>query len=104
VHHVICSAIANHQLLHLSYIGWSRIVEPHAYGIGAGRHEVIRAWQVHDCVASSEPTGWKLEPIGWKLLRLHAVRSFLPLTDRFLEPRPGYRRGDQDIWLMYCQL
>ena len=59
---------------------------------------------IGDCVASNEPLGWKLEPAGWKLLRVDRVRSFLPLAERFTEPRPGYRRGDNDIWLMYCQL
>jgi hypothetical protein len=41
----------------VTYCGWNRIVEPHSYGLGAGRREVIRAWQVEDCVGFDQRLG-----------------------------------------------
>jgi hypothetical protein len=104
MNHVICNAIASRRLLRLSYSGWNRVVEPHTYGLGRGRHEVVRAWQVEDCVSFDRRLGWNLDPAGWKLLRVDEIRLLELLPDPIPEPRPGYRRGDKDIWLMYCQL
>jgi hypothetical protein len=104
MNHVICNAIANRQLLRLSYSGWNRVVAPHAYGLGRGRREVIRAWQVADCISFDQRLGWHLDPAGWKLLCVDRIISLSLLPEPVLEPRPDYRRGDTDIWLVYCQL
>jgi hypothetical protein len=104
MNHAICSAIVTRQLLRLSYFGWSRVVEPHAYGLSAGRREVIRAWQIADCVIFDGRLGWNLDPLGWKLLRVDEIRLLSPLPSYFPEPRPGYERGDKDIWLMFREL
>ena len=73
MNHVICCAIANLRLLRLSYSGWNRVVEPHAYGLGRGGREVIRAWRVVDCISFDGRLGWRLDPVGWKLLRVDEI-------------------------------
>jgi hypothetical protein len=103
MNHVICNAIATRQLLRLSYSGWNRVVEPHAYGLARGRREVIRAWQLEECVGYDVRFGWHLDRAGWKLLRVDEIRSLALLPESFTAPRPDYRRGDKDIWLMFCQ-
>jgi hypothetical protein len=101
---VICNAIATRRLLRLSYFGWNRVVEPHAYGLARGRHEVIRAWQPEDCVSFDERLGWHLDRAGWKLLRVDRVRLLSLLPEPFAAPRPDYHRSDKNIWLIFCQL
>jgi hypothetical protein len=104
MNHIICSAVANLLPLRLSYSGWNRVVEPHAYGLSSGRHEVIRAWQVEDCVSFDERLGWHHDGLGWKLLRVDEIGLLSPLSEPFAAPRPGYHRGDRGIWLIFCQL
>ena len=104
MNHVICNAIANRRLLRLSYSGWNRVVEPHAYGLGRSRREVMRAWQVADCITFDGRLGWRLDPAGWKLLRVDEIISLSLLPEPVPAPRPDYRRGDKDIWLTFCQL
>ncbi len=41
--------------------------------------------------------------IAWKLLRVDEIRLLALLPNPVPEPRPDYRRGDKDIWLIYCQ-
>ena len=48
-------------------------------------------------------SGWHLDPAGWKLLRVDEIRLLALLPNPVPEPRPDYRRGDKDIWLIYCQ-
>jgi hypothetical protein len=104
MNHVICCAIANLRLLRLSYSGWNRVVEPHAYGLGRGGREVIRAWQVVDCISFDGRLGWRLDPVGWKLLRVDEIGLLSLLPESVPAPRPDYRRGDKDIWLTFCQV
>jgi hypothetical protein len=104
MNHVICNAIANRRLLLLSYSGWNRVVEPHAYGLGRSRREVMRAWQVADCITFDGRLGWRLDPAGWKLLRVDEIISLSLLPEPVPAPRPDDRRGDKDIWLTFCQL
>jgi hypothetical protein len=104
MNHVICNAIASRRLLRLCYSGWNRVVEPYAYGLARGRREVLRAWQVEDCVSFDERLGWRLDPAGWKLLRVDETISLSVLSEPVPEPHPDYRRGDKDIWLIFCQL
>jgi len=104
MNHVICNAIANLQLLRLSYSGWNRVVEPHAYGLSRGRREVIRAWQVADCISFDGRLGWHLDLAGWKLLRVDEIVSLSLLPGPTREARPDYWRGDKDIWLIFRQL
>lgn len=93
----IAAAISNRHLLQLSYDGYMRIVEPHAYGVSSAQHEIMRVWQTGGGSASNEPT-------GWKLLRVDEIRTLTTLPQTFAGPRPGYRRGDRDMAVIYSQL
>jgi hypothetical protein len=104
MNHLICNAIANLLVLRVSYAGWNRVVEPHSYGLSADRREVIRAWQLDDCVGFDDRLGWRLDPAGWKLLHVDEIRLLSLLPEPFAAPRSDYRRGDKDIWLIFCQL
>jgi hypothetical protein len=72
--------------------------------MSSGRREVIRAWQIADCITFDCRLGWTLDSLGWKLLRVDEIRLISPLPLYFLAPRPGYERGDKDIWLMFREL
>ena|ERR1051325_2296097 len=93
----ICDAISNLRVLQLSYDGYSRTVEPHAYGMSTANHEIVRVWQTAGGSVSNERT-------GWKLLRVDEIRSLMALPQTFTGPRPGYRKGDRDMRIIYCQL
>jgi hypothetical protein len=92
-----CDAIAHLEILELSYDGYIRCVEPHAYGRGEAGHDVLRCWQVSGGSDSNDSD-------GWKLLRVDEIRSLHRLPQRFSGPRPGYKRGDLDIAQIYCRL
>ena len=42
----ICTAINERRLLEIFYDPGSRIIEPHALGLGSDRNELLRAFQV----------------------------------------------------------
>lgn len=92
----IVQAIAQRRLMELSYDGLRRTVEPHAYGVTAHGHEVIRVWQTSGGSANGEPT-------GWKLLRVDEARV-TALGERFEGPRPGYKRGDKAMSRIFAEL
>ena len=94
---LIKTAIQTRHLLRVRYDGYTRIVEPHAYGISKEGHEVMRAWQV-----SGESVHH--EPLGWKMLRLDEAHALNLLPGTFQEPRRGYKRGDKVMQRIYAQL
>lgn len=93
----ICDAIASLQRLYVTYDGYVRLVEPHAYGVTRENKDVMRVWQV----AGGSVHG---EPAGWKLLRLDEAFSIRAAGEAFQEPRPGYKRGDTAMRYIYAQL
>ena len=93
----IVQAVSQRQLLQLNYDGFVRTVEPHAYGVSARGHEVMRVWQTSGGSA-------KGEPVGWKLLRLDEARGVTAPPERFQGPRPGYKRGDRAMERIYAEL
>ena len=93
-----CDAISHLQILELSYDGYIRCVEPHAYGHSNAGYDVLRCWQVSGGSDANDS-------VRWKLLRVDEIRSLQRLPQRFSGPRPGYKRGDdRDIAQIYCQL
>lgn len=85
----IAGAVRTHRLLELGYGGYSRIVEPHAYGRDRHGDEVLLCWQVSGGSGSGERT-------GWKLLKLREARSVETLRTDF-EPRPGFAGPPRSI-------
>jgi hypothetical protein len=83
----IAGAIANKQLLQFGYGGYSRIVEPHTYGLDKKGQRALVGYQVSGGSQSKEH-------VGWKTFHEAEMRDVCALSKRFRAPRPEYRRGD----------
>jgi hypothetical protein len=92
----ICEALRTKKILELRYHGYSRLVEPHAYGRDKSGEEVLRCYQISGGSESGER-------IGWKLLKVKDVFSLHITMDDFI-PHSEYRRNDKAIDYMFCQL
>jgi hypothetical protein len=93
---IISEAIKNKQPLEIRYHGYSRVVEPHAYGRDKGGDEVLRCFQTSGGSESGER-------FGWKLLKVSEVFSVHIIKECF-SPRPEYRRNDKVMEHIFCQL
>jgi hypothetical protein len=89
-------AIKENKVLELRYHGYSRIVEPHAYGRDKAGDEILRCYQTSGGSESGERT-------GWKLLKVRDVFS-LHLTKESFAARPEYRRNDKAMAFVFSQL
>lgn len=92
----LCSAIDNLLMIELRYSGYSRTVEPHAYGRDKGGDEILRCYQVSGGSESGERE-------GWKLLKVREVYS-LHSTRRKFSARPNYKKGDKAMDYIFCQV
>lgn len=92
----ISEAIQKKQVLELRYHGYSRVVEPHAYGRDKSGDEILRCYQTSGGSESGECAGWKLLKIG-EAFSLHIVRECFT-------PRNEYRRNDKVMEFIFCQL
>lgn len=96
VNQLIFEAIRSKTVLELRYHGYSRLVEPHAYGLDKHDEPILRAYQVSGGSESGERS-------GWKLLKVDEIRSLHATGTRFV-PRPDYRLNDEAMSLIFCQL
>lgn len=92
----ISQAISNMKIIELRYHGYSRIVEPHAYGTDKDRDEIIRCFQTSGGSESGERSGWKLLKVS-EIFSLH-------MTGHTFTSRPGYRRNDKAMTTIFSQL
>ncbi len=92
----ICNAINNKNTLSFTYDGYSRIVEPHTYGVDGKGHGALRAYQTSGGSESHE--------LGWKLFHVNEIHGLVVLKTNFSGPRPGYKRGDKAFSTIRCQL
>jgi hypothetical protein len=92
----ICAAIRERKTLELRYNGYSRLVEPYAYGASANDEDLLRCYQMSGGSNSGETT-------GWKLLKTADIYMLQATTSTF-ECRREYRRGDKAMDRIYCQL
>lgn len=92
----LIQAIKQRKVLELRYHGYSRIVEPHAYGRDKDGDEIARCYQTSGGSESSERA-------GWKLLKVREVFS-LHLTNTTFTARPGYKRNDKAMAYVFEQL
>ena len=92
----IVEAINNRNSLELRYSGYSRQVEPHAYGRDKEGDEILRCFQT----AGGSVSG---ERAGWKLLKVRDIYSLHAQKEQF-NPRPEYRRGDKSMERIFAQL
>ena len=58
-HELLVRAILERRLLHFSYHGYARVVEPHAYGVSAAGEVVLHAYQTGGGSVSEPPPGWR---------------------------------------------
>jgi hypothetical protein len=93
----IPTAIANLKLLSFTYEGYSRVVEPHTYGIDAKGHRALRAYQVSGGSSSGTPE-------GWRMFHEREMRNVTVLAEGFSGPRPKYKRGDSQFRSIVAQL
>jgi hypothetical protein len=92
-----CSALQQGKRLEVRYDGFVRVVEVHAVGVTAKGHAIMRVWQVRGGSVSGEHA-------GWKLLRLDETWGVAILDEASQVPRPGYRRDDEAMHRILCQL
>lgn len=92
----VIQAIRDRKVLELRYHGYSRIVEPHAYGRDKDGDEILRCYQTSGGSESGER-------IGWKLLKVREVFS-LHLTKDIFSIRPEYKRNDKAMGYIFEQL
>jgi hypothetical protein len=92
----VMQAIQQRNVLELRYHGYSRIVEPHAYGRDKDGDEILRCYQT----AGGSESG---ERAGWKLLKVRDVFS-LHLTNSTFSARPEYKRNDKAMIYVFEQL
>jgi hypothetical protein len=93
----IPDAIASRRLLEFLYGGYSRIVEPHTYGIDANGGLALVAFQVEGRSHSGEHE-------GWKTFRESEMRNIALLDRHFSVPRPEYRHNDGAFVSIIAQL
>lgn len=92
----VSQAIQKRHVLELRYHGYSRIVEPHAYGRDKDCDEILRCYQISGGSESGERA-------GWKLLKVREIFSLHDTSNTFL-PRPEYRRNDKAMVYIFEQL
>lgn len=93
----IASAIQNLQLLSFTYDGYSRVVEPHTFGIDKKGHAALRAYQLRGGSESGEY-------VGWKLFHVNEMRGIAVLSEHFAGARPKYKRGDSAFSTIHTEL
>lgn len=90
-------AIENRRLLQFTYDGFTRLVEPHTFGVDGKGHYAIRAYQVSGGSKSGEY-------VGWKLFHVAEICSGTVLDEQFSGPRSGYKRGDKGFSRIFAEL
>jgi hypothetical protein len=94
---VACDALRQGKCLQLSYDGYVRVVEVHAVGVTQEGNDIMRVWQVRGGSNSRNPT-------GWKLLRLDEAFGAHVTDEKSEAPRRGYKRGDEAMQVITCQI
>jgi predicted DNA-binding transcriptional regulator YafY len=91
----LCRAIHERRSIRFGYEPGVRVVEPYAYGVGDGGHELLRAYQLAGDSYSREE--------GWKLFHVEKMSNIAVLDETFEEPKLGYMRNDPSMTLIYCE-
>lgn len=89
----ICAAISDQAILEFDYKGKRRQVEPHTLGVHGNGSVTLCAWQLSGGSGES-----------WRDFLLTQMSALTVLDETFSGPRPGYKRGDQTLQRVICQL
>lgn len=93
----LAKAIINRELISFTYNGYSRLVEPHTYGISSTGKESLLAYQVKGGHSSGHHEPWHL----FSTSKMFGVTS----TGRiFSGPRKSYKRTWPPMRAIYIQL
>jgi hypothetical protein len=90
-------AIQEKTILNLIYPGYSRTVEPHAYGLDRHGEALLLCFQT---AASRREAG----DAGWKCLRLKEASSVSGTAQRFSRPQSGYIRNNPVLHTIFAQI
>lgn len=93
----IIQAIQNKQVLEIRYHGFTRTVQPHAYGRSKKGQYILRCYQI----AGGSVSG---KPVDWKLLLQDEMISIATTGACFSGPQPGYKSTDPAIPDIVAQL
>ena len=94
---IIIEAISSKKCLGFSYDGFPRVVEPHAYGKSTAGNDEIRAYQTRGGSSSGK--------LGFKLFTLDRIIGLNLINEEVFSPRqPPYKRDDQGMSEIYCQI
>lgn len=88
MHQTIINAIQQQQTLSFRYHNEMRLVEPHCYGSDKDGDASLRAYQIGK---------------GWRMFHLADIEA-IQIGKSFAEPRPGYKRNDSAMAVIYAQL
>ena len=94
---IIVKAIKEKRLLSFIYEEQPRVVEPHWYGLTIAGHEALCCYQVRG-------KGIHLDGDPWDVMLTSKMSSLALLPDTFSTPRPGYKRRDKRMVIIYCEL
>lgn len=97
MNNLLVNAIRNKEILELRYHGYSRIVEPHAYGVDKHGNEKLRCYQIAGGSVSNDP-------VDWKILKVAEIHSIHTTGRQFSSARPDYKRNDKAMQRIYAQL
>lgn len=93
----LCQAIAERQLVMLTYAGVVRVVEPHLHGLTTAGHEALSAW-MRPGWSRADPDG------GWRMFRLDIADALTRLPERFAGARPDFNPDDPHFVEVFCAL
>lgn len=89
-------AIDRRHVIKLLYPGFSRTVEPHAYGLDQHGDAILLCYQTGtDCPDESQ---------GWRFLNPGDAERVIETSVQFSGPRAGYNRITRYFRVMFAQL
>jgi hypothetical protein len=97
---LIVQAIEEKRLIELTYKGYSRIVEPHAYYRTINGFEKLQCYQVKGDHSSRD----RRPDDDWGYFSVPKISSLSLLEKTFSGPRPDYKRPDKTNPTVYAQL
>jgi hypothetical protein len=87
-HDVLVRAIGEKRLLHFTYAGHARVVEPYAYGVSATGEAVLHGYQVAGGSTSKPPPGWRTFTVSGVSDVVETGRRFSKTREDYSTERP----------------
>ena len=97
VHDLLVQAIREKRVLHFTYRGHARVVEPHAYGRNTKGEPVLHAFQTEGGSASRPPPGWRTFAVA-------AIEAASLGEGTFKEARDGYSPNELRLSPLWAEV